>query len=141
PSVRAALAPVDSLIARGWLAEAIAEARRIEVEVGGSILPALYRGSAWYLMASGNEGAPLDSALHAFREVLQLAPQFGPAHAGVAAVLARRRTRALAVHDSLAVAIDQQAIPLPSVFARVFPEVRQYERTARLIAAQLGPTA
>lgn len=141
--VRSALASVDSLIARGLLHDAIAETRALDEGFAGSVLPALYRASAWYLLGDSSGTAALDSAQRTFRTILSVAPGFGPAHNGVAAVLRRRQTRSLARYDSLESALGFQPVTFAGPMERVFSSLDRNDgrRTARMIAQQLGPAS
>jgi thioredoxin-like negative regulator of GroEL len=139
-TARAALAPVDSLLAQGRAEEAIALTRALEAELPGSVLPTLWRGSAHY--ARRAEGtAALDSAQSAFRAVLRAFPGFGPAHNGLAAVLKQRQFRALAAYDSLEAALASTPVSQVEGLYDVFPDLRTDSdgRLARMVSQQLGP--
>lgn len=138
---RAALAPVDSLIVAGQPEEAVALTRALETEFPGSVLPALWRGSIHYMLAEGARPVALDSAERAFRTILAAAPNFGPAHNGLAAVLKQRQFRALAAYDSLEAAIALTPVPARQGLHEVFPDLRFYpgDRVEKMVAQQLGP--
>lgn len=140
-AARAALAPADSLLARGDLAAALAHTRGVEGEHPSSVLPALWRGSLFYLRGAHGDAAALDSAQAEFRTILSRAPAFGPAHNGVAAVLRQRQMRALAAYDSLEAAIALTPVPAGARFHEVFPDLALYggDRVPQMVAQQLGP--
>jgi tetratricopeptide (TPR) repeat protein len=141
-TARAALAPVDSLLAQGRGDEAIALTRALEAELPGSVLPMLWRGSAYYARR-GEVTAALDSAQAAFRAVLRAFPGFGPAHNGLAAVLKQRQFRALAAYDSLEAALAATPITEVPGLYDVVPDLRTDSdgRLARMVSQQLGPAS
>jgi predicted Zn-dependent protease len=140
--VRARLAPADSLISRGRIVEAIALTRQIEREYPESVLPAMLRGSAFYLAQEMDRGARLDSAQAAFQSILERKQHYGPAHNGLAAVIKQRQFRVLASFDSLETAIAATPLPYDRRFQRVFPDVGYYpgNRVQKMIRRQLGPS-
>jgi tetratricopeptide (TPR) repeat protein len=142
-AARAALAPVDSLLAQGRGDEAIALTRALEAELPGSVLPILWRGSAYYARRGRDGMAALDSAQAAFRGVLRAFPGFGPAHNGLAAVLKQRQFRALAAYDSLEAALAGTPVSEVTGLYDVFPDLRTDPdgRLARMVSQQLGPAS
>ncbi|MGH7477905.1 MAG: hypothetical protein ACRELD_16710, partial [Longimicrobiales bacterium] len=138
--VRVRLAPVDSLIPAGRSAEAIARSREVEAEFPESVLPAMLRGSAFYM--AWHMPARLDSAEATFRDVLARKTNYGPAHNGLAAVIKQRQVRVLAAFDSLEADIAATPLPDDSVFWQVFTDVGYYpgERVPKMVWNQLGPS-
>ena len=141
PAVRTALTAADSLAVAGRIAEAIEQTRGVQLAVPESPLPALWRGSYWYLLAPRQGGLALDSALASFRTALSAAPTYGPAHAGIAAVLRTTRTRALASYDSLEASLAGVPAHLPAELESLFPglDFDSDGRVVRMVLAQLAP--
>ena len=139
--VRARLAPADSLISAGQIPAALALAREVGREFPQSLLPAMLRGSAFYMAWGMDAGERLDSAQAIFLSVLARKRHYGPAHNGVAAVIKQRQFRALARYDSLEAVIAATPLPPMPVLDSVFPDLRGYpgDRVRREVVEELGP--
>ncbi len=140
--VRERLRPVDRLVSEGRIGEAVAATREIEEEFPGSALPAMLRGSAYYLAETLARAERLDSAQAAFEGILARKTNYGPAHNGLAAVIKQRQFEVLTHYDSLEAAIASTTLPEDERFYEVFADARYYpgERVLRMIRQQLGPT-
>ena len=99
--VRKRLEAVDALMAKNRMPAAIQLCRQIEKEFPQSILPALTRGSAFYMAYDMDRKTRLDSAQVIFEDILQAKKHYGPAHNGLAAVIKQKRMTYLATFDSL----------------------------------------
>ncbi len=124
--VRTKLKPADKLISENRILEAIALAREVEKQYPTSVLPAMLRGSAYYMAFDMNQKVRLDSAQAIFEQILQRKKHYGPAHNGLAAVIKRRGIPYLAAYDSLTALIRQTQITDAVNFAKVFPDVNYY---------------
>lgn len=140
--VRERLKRADSLIAGNRTQEAIAVSRRIEGEFPQSVLPAMLRGSAFYMAYSMDREARLDSAQATFAGILARVRNYGPAHNGLAAVIKQRQVGVLAAFDSLEQVIADTPLPPDPAFDSVFADLRQYpgDRVLRMARAQMGPS-
>jgi predicted Zn-dependent protease len=138
--VRERLAVADSLIASRRVASAIALSRAIGRDFPASVLPAMLRGSAFYMAWEMDRGARLDSAQATFERVLDMKPNYGPAHNGLAAVIKQRQFTVLAAFDSLEAEIA--GTPIHPAIAAVFPDAIYYpgDRVARMATMELGPS-
>jgi hypothetical protein len=141
-AVRARLAVADSLISAGGIPEAVALSREVEREFPRSVLPAMLRGSAYYMAWGMDRAARLDSAQAAFRQVLARKPNYGPAHNGLAAVMKQRQFMILAGYDSLEAVIAGTPLPSDPSLEAVFPDIQYYpgDRVARMTRLELGPS-
>ena len=140
--VRSELAEANRLLAADLVGDAIAHARTVERSFPGSVLPAMLRGSAFYLATDIPRAQRLDSAQAAFAGILARKSNYGPAHNGLAAVIKQRQFAVLADFDSLEAAIDAVPLPRDPRFVEVFDDVADYpgERVLRMVRSQLGPT-
>src|SRR5690606_24012437 len=80
---------------------AIERSRAMESRFNGNVLPAMLRGSAYYMAYNMDRGDRLDSAQATFEAILAAKPNYGPAHNGLAAVIKQRHFSVLAAFDSL----------------------------------------
>lgn len=140
--VRERLARADSLIAADRTTEAIAASREVEREFPESVLPAMLRGSAFYMAYSMDRAARLDSAQTTFARILARVRNYGPAHNGLAAVIKQRQVAVLSAFDSLERVIATTQLPPDPAFDSVFADLRQYpgDRVLRMARAQMGPS-
>lgn len=140
--VRTRLARAHDRIAANRIDEAIALTRELEREYPESVLPALTRGSAFYMAYEMDRAARLDSAHATFAAILDRKPNYGPAHNGLAAVIKQWQLGYLASFDSLTTAIE--AVPLPDdpIFDEFFRDVAAYpgDRVRKMARQQLGPS-
>ncbi len=141
--VRERLREADRLIARDDVAGAVALTHAVEREYPESVLPALTRGSAFYMAYGTPLAERLDSAQATFAALLERKPHYGPAHNGLAAVIKQRQFAYLAAFDSLEAEIEATPLPDDGHFAEVFDDVDQYpgERVAKMVRRQLGPAS
>ncbi len=139
--VRERLREADRLIARDDVAGAIAHTRAVERAYPTSVLPALTRGSAFYMAYAMPVAERLDSAEAAFTGILARKAHYGPAHNGLAAVIKQRQFAYLEAYDSLEAAIDAMPAPDDPTFEAVFDDVRTYpgDRVRKMVRGQLGP--
>ncbi len=140
--VRARLQEADRLIGRNDVAGAIALTRSLEREFPESVLPALLRGSAFYMAYGMPLGERLDSAQATFASILERKPHYGPAHNGLAAVIKQRQFTYLEAYDSLEAVIESTVVPDIPEFGSVFNDVDRYpgDRVRKMVVRQLGPT-
>lgn len=141
-AVRVALRGADSLVARERLAEAIERTRQIERQYPESLLPALTRGSIFYMAYPMPRAERLDSAQATFLALLHRKKNYGPAHNGLAAVIKQRQLEYVANYDSLEAAIAAEPLPADSPFTRVFKDLAYFpgDRVERMARQQLGPS-
>src|SRR5690606_27640154 len=140
--VRERLREADRRIARNDVAGAIELTRAVEREYPESVLPALLRGSAFYMAYDVPVAERLDSAEATFAAILERKPHYGPAHNGMAAVIKHRQFTYLAAYDSLEAAIEATPVPDDRIFEEVFDDVDIYpgDRVRKMVRRQLGPT-
>jgi len=140
--VRDRLLEVRARLARNEVGEAIERSREIEREFPESVLPALTRGSAFYMAEALPPAERLDSAEATFRRILERKRHYGPAHNGLAAVIKKRQFLYLRTYDSLEAVIASTPLPDDPVFDAVFRDVRAYpgDRVRRMVRRQLGPS-
>lgn len=140
--VRERLREADRRIARNDVAGAIELTRAVEREYPESVLPAMLRGSAFYMAYDVPVAERLDSAEATFAAILERKPHYGPAHNGMAAVIKHRQFTYLAAYDSLEAAIEATPVPDDRIFEEVFDDVDIYpgDRVRKMVRQQLGPT-
>lgn len=140
--VRERLARADSLMAADRIEDAIAYSRQVEREFPKSVLPAMLRGSAFYMAYSMDRGARLDSAQAIFAGILARVRNYGPAHNGLAAVIKQRQVAVLTAFDSLERVIATTPLPVDPAFSSVFADLQRYpgDRVQRMARAQMGPS-
>jgi tetratricopeptide (TPR) repeat protein len=140
-AVRERLAEADELISQNRIEEAAALTREVEEEFPESVLPAMMRGSAYYMAYDMDLEVRLDSALAIFREVLERKPNYGPAHNGLASVVKYRGFTYLSAYDSLDAAIAATPLPDDPHFESIFFDVDYFpgDRVQRMVRSQLGP--
>src|SRR5690606_18651802 len=121
---------------------AIELTRAVEREYPESVLPAMLRGSAFYMAYDVPVAERLDSAEATFAAILERKPHYGPAHNGMAAVIKHRQFTYLAAYDSLEAAIEATPVPDDRIFEEVFDDVDIYpgDRVRKMVRRQLGPT-
>ncbi len=124
--VREKLKPADSLVSQNKIVEAIDLIRDIESDYPESVLPAMLRGSAFYMAYDMDRKTRLDSAQAIFQKILRKKNHYGPALNALAAVIKQKRMSYLAAYDSLETAIKNSVITDPVNFAVVFPDVKYY---------------
>lgn len=140
--VRARLLPVREQVARGELAAALSATRELDREFPESVLPALLRGSAFYMAYDMDRAARLDSAQATFAAILARKAHYGPAHNGMAAVIKQRQFLYLSSYDSLEAVIGAAPLPADPLFDGIFQDLRQYpgQRVKQMVRLQLGPS-
>ncbi len=124
--VRGRLRLADSLVSEGKLRDALALISQIEKEIDDSVLPAMLRGSAFYMSYGHDRDSHLDSAQAVFLSILNRKPHFGPAHNGVAAVIKRKRLTYLDGYPALENQIQGYSIGQQELFSAVFPTLEYY---------------
>ena len=124
--VREALNEADELISENKLQEALAAAQQVQQEHPASVLPAMLRGSTYYMAFDMNRQTRLDSAQAIFQRILQKKKHYGPAHNALAAVIKQKQLTYLHNYDSLQQVVAQTDIKDPINFAKVFPDVSYY---------------
>ncbi|HEU4631474.1 MAG TPA: hypothetical protein VFS08_17100 [Gemmatimonadaceae bacterium] len=141
--VRLRLKQVDGLISRGRIGQAVRRTRELEREFPESVLPAMARGSAFYMAYDMDPEVRLDSAQATFAAILARKRNYGPAHNGLAAVIKQRQFTVLQAYDSLERVIAATRPPRGGAFDSVFSDVRYFPgtRMRRMVWQQLGPTA
>jgi len=112
---------------------AIQISRDLEKQYPASVLPAMFRASAYYLLQES------DSAEQIFLNVLAKKPNYGPAHNGLAAVIKQKRFPYLQYSDSLEKVIKQTHIENEELFLQVFPDLAFYpgDRVSKMVYQQL----
>lgn len=140
--VRSKLAEADAMVAEEKLDKAITMTREIGTEFPKSVLPAMMRGSVYYMYYDMDRKARLDSASHIFRSILQRKQNYGPAHNGLAAVIKQRQFKYLAGFEKLEKAIAMTPLSEKDVFYNVFPDLKYYpgKRVGKMVAQQIGPS-
>ena len=138
-AVREALQVVDTLISKNSIQQALEVAREVQQKYPTSVLPAMFRGSAYYMAFEMDRTQRLDSAHTIFRRILEQKNHYGPAHNGLAAVIKQKQLSYLADYDSLNQVIRQTEIKDPENFGRVFPDVQYYpgKEVQQMVWAQL----
>ncbi|MEJ8758227.1 tetratricopeptide repeat protein [Pontibacter sp. H259] len=124
--VRQGLQHADKLIAQNKLQEALVHAANVQKEYPQSVLPAMLRGSVYYMDFDMNRAQRLDSAQAIFQNILKRKKHYGPAHNALAAVIKQKQLPYLHNYDSLQQVIQTTTIKDPVNFARVFPDVTYY---------------
>ena len=124
--VREKLKEADSLVAVNQIPAAIEFTRGVDREFSESVLPALYRGSYFYMAYDMDRAVRLDSAQNVFESILAEKNHYGPAHNGLAAVIKQKRMGYLAVFDSLQAEIANAEIDDHDNFVSIFPDVLKY---------------
>ncbi|WP_460879758.1 tetratricopeptide repeat protein [Pontibacter rugosus] len=124
--VRAALKPADKLLSENKLQEALKEIQTVQQKYAKSVLPAMLRGSAYYMAFDMNRQERLDSAQAIFQRILRHKEHYGPAHNALAAVIKQKQLTYLHNYDSLHQVVTQTEIKDPVNFTRVFPDVAYY---------------
>ncbi|MFD2245822.1 tetratricopeptide repeat protein [Pontibacter ruber] len=137
--VRAALQPADKLISQNKVQEALATAQKVQQQYPESVLPAMLRGSAYYMAFDMDRHMRLDSAQAIFQRILARKKHYGPAHNALAAVIKQKQLPYLAAYDSLNQVIQRTVIKDPVNFAKVFPDVNYYpgETVQKMVWSQL----
>ncbi|MFD2514392.1 tetratricopeptide repeat protein [Pontibacter locisalis] len=124
--VREALKPADNLLSENKIEQALEEIRKVQKKFPSSVLPAMLRGSAYYMAFDMNRDTRLDSAQAIFRRVLEKKKHYGPAHNAIAAVIKQKQLTYLHNYDSLQQVVQQTIIKDPANFEKVFPDVSYY---------------
>ncbi|MBC5773811.1 tetratricopeptide repeat protein [Pontibacter sp. KCTC 32443] len=137
--VRQALQQAEKLIAENKLQEALAQASKVQQEFTQSVLPAMLRGSVYYMAFDMDRQQRLDSAQAIFQNILKHKKHYGPAHNALAAVIKQKQLPYLHNYDSLQQVIRQTIIKDPVNFARVFPDVTYYpgDEVQKMVWSQL----
>lgn len=133
----------EEFIEQGQIKEAIEVTRSVGKEYPESVLPAMTRGSIYYMAYEMDRDTRLDSAQVIFERVLEEKQNYGPAHNGLAAVIKQRQFQQLDEYEALEDSIAQTPIPAKgSVFYEVFPDAQYYpgDRVIKMIARQIGPS-
>lgn len=142
-TVRARLDEADELVPQNRLDEAIEITREVESEFPESVLPAMMRGSIYYMYYDMDRNTRLDSAETIFNDILQRKQNYGPAHNGLAAVIKQRQFEYLDGFEELQQTVEQTEIPDEgTVFYDIFKDAEYYpgERVKKMIAQQIGPS-
>ncbi|MBF9253943.1 tetratricopeptide repeat protein [Pontibacter sp. 172403-2] len=137
--VRKALETADKLISRNKIPEALEAAAMVQQLYSASVLPAMLRGSAYYMAFDMDRRTRLDSAQAIFQQVLQKKKHYGPAHNALAAVIKQKQLTYLHNYDSLRQVVQQTVIGDPLNFAKVFPDVAYYpgDEVQKMVWSQL----
>ncbi|MCX2740019.1 tetratricopeptide repeat protein [Pontibacter anaerobius] len=137
--VREALKPADKLLSENKLPEALAVVEEVQQKYNNSVLPAMLRGSAYYMAFGMDRQTRLDSAQAIFQRILQKKKHYGPAHNALAAVIKQKQLTYLHNYDSLQQVVQQTQIKDPVNFAMVFPDVAYYpgEEVQKMVWSQL----
>ncbi|MBB6612225.1 tetratricopeptide repeat protein [Pontibacter sp. Tf4] len=124
--VRQELQQAEKLIAQNKLQEALTIAANVQKDYPQSVLPAMLRGSVYYMAFDLDRSQRLDSAQAIFQNILKRKKHYGPAHNALAAVIKQKQLPYLHNYDSLQQVIQSTTIKDPVNFARVFPDVTYY---------------
>jgi len=137
--VRKALEVADKLISSNKIPDALKAAAVVQQLYPASVLPAMLRGSAYYMAFDMNRQTRLDSAQAIFERILQQKKHFGPAHNALAAVIKQKQLTYLHNYDSLQQVVQQTVIEDPVNFAKVFPDVAYYpgDEVQKMVWSQL----
>ncbi|WP_439880005.1 tetratricopeptide repeat protein [Pontibacter sp. MBLB2868] len=137
--VREALKPADKLLSENKISQALTEIRKVQQKYPASVLPAMLRGSAYYMAFDMDRDMRLDSAQAIFKHILDKKKHYGPAHNALAAVIKQKQLTYLHQYDSLQQVVQQTVIKDPENFARVFPDVSYYpgNEVQKMVWAQL----
>ena len=137
--VRNELKPADSLITENKINDAIHLARVLEKKYPESVLPAMLRGSIFYMAFDMDRKTRLDSARAIFLSILRKKKNYGPAHNALAAVIKQKRISYLAAFDSLQSVIKNTQITDGENFSTIFPDVSYYpgDRAEKMVWMQL----
>jgi thioredoxin-like negative regulator of GroEL len=141
--VRSSLDTSEYLTAQDQIKKAIEVTRSVAEEYPESILPAMTRGSIYYMGYDMDRDTRLDSAQAIFETVLQEKQNYGPAHNGLAAVIKQRQFEQLEAFEALEDSIAQTTMPAAeSAFYDVFQDAQYYpgDRVTKMIAQQIGPS-
>ena len=135
------LAHAEELISQNNIQEAIDLVEKVQAKYPASVLPAMLKGSAWYMAYSLDEAIRLGEAQRVFQEVLAKKDHYGPAHNALAAVIKQKQISYLAATDSLEEAIAATEIPEAEMeaFQLLFPDMAYYpgDRIQKMIWQQL----
>lgn len=137
--VRTALKEAEKLLSQNKIKDAIAEAVKVQQRYNDSVLPAMLRGSAYYMAFDMDRSLRLDSAQTIFENILRRKKHYGPAHNAMAAVIKQKQLSYLAAFDSLNNVIEKTVVKDTVNFATVFPDVTYYpgETVQKMVWAQL----
>lgn len=137
--VREALKAADKLISRNKIPEALQVAAGVHQVYPASVLPAMLRGSAYYMAFDTDRQTRLDSAQAIFQRILKQKKHYGPAHNALAAVIKQKQLTYLHNYDSLRQVVQQTVIEDPVNFAKVFPDVAYYpgDEVQKMVWSQL----
>lgn len=124
--VREALKTADKLLSQNKITDALATAQQTQQKYPQSVLPAMLRGSAYYIAFDMNRQTRLDSAQAIFQNILDKKKHYGPAHNALAAVIKQKQLTYLHNYDSLQQVVQKTVIKDPVNFAKVFPDVTYY---------------
>ncbi len=134
------LQTMDSLMAKREFDEGFGFGHRIRKEYPKSRFPTLFLASHFYNLSEMNQ-MNLDSSLHYFQETLQISPNFGGAHNGIAAVIKKKQFSYLSDNEEIEEELSKVSIPdkWKSVFRNVFPDMAQYpsSRVEKMVWSQL----
>ncbi|UKJ07764.1 tetratricopeptide repeat protein [Solitalea lacus] len=138
-AVNKELAASEQLIKNHKLQEAIDATRLVEKKYPNSVLPAMMRGSIYYMAFNMNRQQRLDSAQAIFLSILAKKKNYGPAHNGLAAVIKSKRIPYLASYDSIETALKSLQINNEKGFLAVFPDINYYtgETVKKWVASQM----
>ena len=137
--VRNELQPADSLITENKINDAIRLTRLLNEKYPESVLPAMLRGSIFYMAFDMDRNTRLDSAQAIFLSILEKKKNYGPAHNALAAVIKQKRISYLAAFDSLESVIKNTKITDWENFSTIFPDVSYYpgDRAEKMVWMQL----
>ncbi|MDX5482546.1 MAG: tetratricopeptide repeat protein [Hymenobacteraceae bacterium] len=137
--VREALKAADKLLSENKLKEALAAVQQVQQKYPQSVLPAMLRGSAYYMAFDMDRQTRLDSAQAVFQRILHKKKHYGPAHNALAAVIKQKQLTYLHNYDSLQQVVQNTVIKDPVNFARVFPDVGYYpgDEVQKMVWSQL----
>lgn len=140
--VQTLLVEADKSVAEEELKQAISITHRVEEEYSQSVIPAMNRGSIYYMYYSMDRAARLDSAGSIFQTILERKQNYGPAHNGLAAVIKQRQFRYLDGFEKLEQSIRNTQMPEQEVFYEVFPDLNYYtgNRVGKMVIQQIGPS-
>ena len=128
-SIKKALANFDPLISQKKFADALILAQGVQVQNPKSIIPLLYKASAYYMFLNidfRERIKNLDSAQTLYFKVLALNEGNGSAHNGIAAVIKAKRVPFLYFYDSLKAKINSQTLQNTVAFHAVVPETTYF---------------
>ena len=128
------LSDFDKLIAQNKYKEALNMAETVRKKHPGSVLPQLYKASAYYMSPEPNRMVQLDSSESLFIKILNQKKNYGPAENGLAAVIKAKREPFLYFYDSIQNKIKETPNTSLSSMESIIPEAHYYPSSIEKMA-------